>query len=120
MQETTGFVSRPLAGTLAEFTAVTINSSGEWAAAAQAATSRPLGILQRGGVAGDVCAARTLGVFEGIAAGTLTGSAFAVGEVVYTAASGVLTNISTSATALGICTKAAAINKKVEWIPFLS
>lgn len=115
-----GYITLPLAGTLAKGTAVTINSSGQWAAAAQAAASRPVGILMDGGVANDyVVAYCPKGKVESIGASTLTNDTFAVGEVVYTAASGVLTNISTSATALGVCIKAGAEDKQFEWVPFI-
>lgn len=116
-----GYVTLPLAGTLSKGAAVTINSSGQWAAAGQAATARPVGILMDGGVANDyVVAYCPKGKIESNAAGTLTNNTFAVGEVVYTAASGVLTNVSTSATAIGICSKAGAINAQFEWIPFIA
>ncbi len=112
-----GYVTLPLAATLGVGTAVVINSSGQWAAAGQ--STRPVGILTRGGASGEYGVARTLGKFEGVGAGTLTNDTFAIGEVVYTAASGVLTNISTSATAIGLVAKAGAEDKQFEWIPYL-
>lgn len=114
MQENTGYIAAPCTGALAERTAVIMNSSGQWAVATQ--SLRPIGILERASyAANDVVTARTRGKFQATAAAVT----MAVGDTVYSAASGVLTNVSTSAIALGVCVKGCASGGNFEWIPYL-
>lgn len=114
MYNDTIYVSFPAGEAIGKNKMVKVHTDGTLLFADAANLS--IGPVTRTAASGETVAVRTLGKFEGVAAG-----AIAIGSTVYNAADGKVDDNATAGGAvLGVCVKAAAADgDTVEWVPFM-